>query len=257
MTIPSSEVPPGEDFGSTLEQFRRALASEVGRERLGIDIDANEAASIATDAEQSARWHAVWRTSVRDHPRTGADIIVPAPPRKVRKQRDDWQRHLPVRFNPPPGWPAPSQDWILQHIGLEMSDAWRPPGAPPYDPPGWLWWIPQEPAWTEWMTQHKRDPARVRAFAVAFGVFVGLACSLPFAGWVLGSLLAIVCAFGSGVGLMQAIASLRHFHRDPLGELHDNHTQVSERLSYGATVGDGHHIDFGDFADFGGSFDGE
>ena len=135
MTIPSSEIPPEEDFGSTLEQFRRALASEVGRERLGIDIDANEAASIAADAEQSARWHAVWRTSVRDHLRTGADIIVP--------------------------------------------------------------------------------------------------------------------------GLMQAIASLRHFHRDPLGELHDNHTQVSERLSYGATVGDGHHIDFGDFADFGGSFDGE
>jgi hypothetical protein len=182
---------------------------------------------------------------------------VPARSEQLREQKHDWQRHLPVRFNAPPGWRVPSQDWILQHIGLDMSDARRPRGAPRDDPPGWVWWIPQEPGWTAWIEMHNPRRERVRGWGVALGVFTGLAITLPFAGWALGALLAILCALGSGIGLIEAVSSLRHFRRDPLGELRDNHTQVAERLNYGAAVGDGHHVDFDDFVDLADLFDGE
>ena len=255
MTIPSPDVPTEGVFGASLEEFRSALASELGRKKLGIDISEEDAASVAADAQLSASWHKLWQLSVREYPMGAAQDRTRATAEHPRKY--DWEQQLPVRFNPPPGWPTPNQDWILQHVGLEMCDAWRPPGAPTFDPPGWLWWVPQEPAWTAWIRQHDGADDQVRGFAVAFGVCAALACSLPLVGWALGSLLAVMCAIGSGAGLARAIVSRRHFRRDPLGELRDNHTQVAQRLSYAATVGDGHHVDFADLTDFADLFDGE
>ncbi len=120
-----------------------------------------------------------------------------------------------------------------------------------------MWWIPQEPAWTTWVNSHNGAARMVRTAGTVFGVFVGLALTLSLAGWTLWLVLASICAFISGVGLLITIASDRHFRRDPLGALRDYHLQVAERLKIGAPVGDGHHIGMADFSDIGDWFDGE
>lgn len=153
----------------------------------------------------------------------------------------------------------PSQDWILTHIGLEMSDEWRPPGAPADDPPGWVWWIPQEPAWSSWI-QHYHDLGRtVRATTVAFFVCLGAALTSPVTGWVVG-IIGITAAFEVGTFLLSLRVSLRHFARDPLGELRDHHNHVAERLSEGAVIGDRPSLGLVDWCDIdvgggGGFFD--
>lgn len=38
------------------------------------------------------------------------------------------------RFNPPPGWPVPSGDWL-------PPAAWVPDPAWPPPPPGWEFWV--------------------------------------------------------------------------------------------------------------------
>jgi len=257
--IPPAAVLPHEELDMTFEQFRTALRrSAGGRRHIGLDIPDDDAAAIANDAELSAAWFRRWRIGGRASPvPDDAPAAEPSPSGHADGLIGDWQRHLPVRFNPPPGWPDPSPDWILQHIGLEMSDHWRPPGAPTDDPPGWMWWIPQEPAWTAWINSRNGAAQKMRTAGTVFGVFLGLALTLSLAGWTLWLVLASVCAFGSGVGLLLTIASDRHFRKDPLGELRDNRLQVAERLKIGAPVGDGHHIYMADFSDIGSWFDGE
>lgn len=45
---------------------------------------------------------------------------------------------MALRFNPPPGWPAPPE-------GFVPGPGWRPdPGWPP-PPPGWQLWVPADP----------------------------------------------------------------------------------------------------------------
>ena len=78
MTIPGSDVPPEDDHARSLEQFRTALASEVGRASLGIDISHEEAASILADRRLSASWYKRWQMSVREHPSGVARDVAPA-----------------------------------------------------------------------------------------------------------------------------------------------------------------------------------
>ena len=44
-----------------------------------------------------------------------------------------------MRFNPPPGWPAPPQGWT-------PPPDWNPDPTWPAPPPGWQLWLPDEPA---------------------------------------------------------------------------------------------------------------
>ncbi|HEX5858358.1 MAG TPA: hypothetical protein VFY91_09650 [Microbacterium sp.] len=166
-----------------------------------------------------------------------------------------WRRSLPLRFNPPPGWPTPGHDWILRHIGLEMCDAWRPDGAPRSDPEGWLWWVPQEPAWTAWVEQEAR---RFRMLPWLVGVFatsvVILGATLPTEG---AALLLIPAAMGSGLGAIVLVAQHRHFMKDPVGrfreedmELWRYRTSVNPSGALGSGVagdldGEGFDFDFG------------
>ncbi|GAA1968676.1 hypothetical protein GCM10009776_34730 [Microbacterium deminutum] len=255
MTIPSADGPPEERIGTTLDQFRQALTREVGRRNLGINISDERAAAIADDSELSARWYQLWLMSIRATPSPTPDTATPAPVEGAAAQTDDWQRQLPVRFNPPPGWPMPDQGWILQHIGLEMSDAWRPAGAPTDDPPGWMWWLPQNPQWTAWLEHHGKPAKRLRGFVVAAFVFLIITLAFVFAGSVAEAVLAGGFTLASATGAALTIAEVRHFRRDPLGELRDNHTQAAAQLNYGTTVRDGGFLDVADFiSDF---FDGE
>jgi hypothetical protein len=50
---------------------------------------------------------------------------------------------VPLRFNPPPGWPPPPP-------GFAPDDGWRPDPSWPPAPPGWQLWVSDEP---------ERDPA--------------------------------------------------------------------------------------------------
>jgi hypothetical protein len=50
---------------------------------------------------------------------------------------------VPMRFNPPPGWPPPPPGFI-------PDDGWRPDPSWPPAPAGWQLWVPDEP---------ERDPA--------------------------------------------------------------------------------------------------
>lgn len=252
-------VLPHIDVDMTFEQFRTALRrSAAARRHIGLDISDDDATAIAEDEERTAAWFRLWRTSARTsqrpHEEHGSEPAACEDPDALI---EDWQSRLPVRFNPPPGWPDPGQDWILRHIGLEMSDEWRPPGAPRDDPPGWLWWIPQEPAWSTWISSRDGAARMLRTAGTVFGVFLGLALTLSLAGWSLWFVLASVCAFGSGVGLLLTIASDRHFRRDPLGDLRDNHLQVAQQLKIGAPAGNVQNIGMADFSEIGGGFDGE
>jgi Domain of unknown function (DUF4190) len=42
-----------------------------------------------------------------------------------------------MRFNPPPGWPAPPE-------GFTPDPGWRPDPSWPPVPPGWQLWVPEE-----------------------------------------------------------------------------------------------------------------
>jgi HNH endonuclease len=44
-----------------------------------------------------------------------------------------------LRFNPPPGWPAPVPDWT-------PPPDWRPDPSWPQPPPGWRFWVPDAQA---------------------------------------------------------------------------------------------------------------
>lgn len=292
MATPGAEANPYSSFGTTLEQFRNAMTSHVARRNLGLGLSDEQARAIAADPVLSEAWYTSWRNGAANsspiaartddtasprfamNPGDGTDARAPLrrpdhwtesdrtpgpklPPGDPSQLIDDWQRELPVRFNRPPGWPYPSQDWILQHIGLEMSDEWRPPGAPTDDPPGWTWWIPQEPVWTAWVTSRNGAAFSLPVARAVFGVLAGLALALSLAGWSLFLIFAIMGASVSGVWLLVSMANDRHFRKDPLGELRDNHLQVAERLKIGRPVGDGHTLGMADYWDSGSWFDEE
>ncbi|GAB3239002.1 hypothetical protein [Kineosporia babensis] len=44
---------------------------------------------------------------------------------------------MALRFNPPPGWPAPPEGW-------DPPEGWQPDPAWPAAPQGWLFWVPEE-----------------------------------------------------------------------------------------------------------------
>jgi hypothetical protein len=46
---------------------------------------------------------------------------------------------VPLRFNPPPGWPAPSLSWT-------PPPGWQPDPSWPQPPPGWQFWVPDDQA---------------------------------------------------------------------------------------------------------------
>ena len=126
------------------------------------------------------------------------------------------------------------------------------PLAPPtYDPPGWLWWTPQEPGWTAWISSRSGSAKMLPAAGTVFGVCAGLTLTVSLAGFTVLLVLAGVAAFCSGVGLLLTIARDRHFRRDPLGDLRDHHLQVAERLKIAAPVRDGHNLDMADFSEVG------
>ncbi|GAA1967693.1 hypothetical protein GCM10009776_33420 [Microbacterium deminutum] len=57
MTIPSSEIPPDNDVGTTLEQFRQALTRSIARRSMGLDLTDEKADAIAADEALSASWY--------------------------------------------------------------------------------------------------------------------------------------------------------------------------------------------------------
>jgi hypothetical protein len=55
----------------------------------------------------------------------------------VKRQAAATTEPATVRFNPPPGWPLPPQEW-QPPADWEPDPLWEPP------PPGWQLWVPNE-----------------------------------------------------------------------------------------------------------------
>ena len=136
-----------------------------------------------------------------------------------------WERELPMRFNRPPGWPAPSQEWVMEHIGLPVTAYRRPPGAPASDPASWEWWIPQDPQWTTWMTARRRF---YRSLTLAFGIAFVASIAIAFAVGSEGILLAIVCAMVAGFVLLATSIQWAQFRRDPMSAIREKYVGYQE-----------------------------
>ncbi|MET0887949.1 MAG: hypothetical protein ABWX92_16045 [Mycetocola sp.] len=136
-----------------------------------------------------------------------------------------WERELPMRFNLPSGWPAPGQEWVMEHIGLPVTAYRRPPGAPPSDPAAWEWWIPQEPQWTTWMTSKRQF---YRSLTLGLGIsFVG-SVAVAFVIGSDGILLALIWAMASGFGLLATSVQWAQFRRDPMSAIREKYVGNQE-----------------------------
>jgi hypothetical protein len=95
----------------------------------------------------------------------------------------------------------------------------------------------------------------IRTTRVAFFICLGIALTSPVTGWVVAAI-AIPLTFSIGLGLLGMWLSLRHFAKDPLGELRENHNHVAARLREGVAIDRAalRLVDFCDFVD-GGDFD--
>ncbi|TFD47746.1 hypothetical protein E3T55_14380 [Cryobacterium frigoriphilum] len=57
---------------------------------------------------------------------------------------------LPLEFQQPPRWTAPTADWVAGHLGWQPAPGWTPtPDCPPA-PAGWVFWRRNEGAWEEY-----------------------------------------------------------------------------------------------------------
>ena len=141
---PSGPDEPRErELGTSLEQFRQALTRPLARVSMGLDIGDEEAELIASDESLSVLWYNKW-LEMAHTPRGRASTSGPPPavsPGTAQRDVPAWD--LPMRFNRPPGWSEPTRDWVVEHIGRDLSSYSRPPGAPLADLTGWLWWSPR------------------------------------------------------------------------------------------------------------------
>jgi hypothetical protein len=134
-------------------------------------------------------------------------------------QEADALGDLPMRFNPPPGWPVPSRDWVMEYLGLPITANRRPVGAPRFEHVGWEWWITQEPHWTAWMAEKRR---RYRVTVIFLGVALVACTAIAIsAGEHTASLIAIVCAIVAGGGLMVTSVQYAQFRRDPMSPIRE------------------------------------
>lgn len=140
-------------------------------------------------------------------------------------QEAAWERELPMRFNRPPGWPSPSQEWAMEHIGLPVTAYRRPPGAPPSSPSSWEWWIPQEPHWTAWMTAKRRF---YRTLTLCFGGALVASVAIAFVVGSAGILIAIVVGMVAGLGLLAASIQWAQFRKDPMAAIREKYVGWQE-----------------------------
>ncbi|MFC5930634.1 hypothetical protein D6T64_16435 [Cryobacterium melibiosiphilum] len=84
-------------------------------------------------------------------------------------------RLLPLEFQQPPRWPAPTGDWVAGHLGWEPAPGWTPtPDCPPA-PPGWVFWRRNEGAWEQYAHSYTAPARRsiwIGLLVLALGVIV-------------------------------------------------------------------------------------
>ena len=232
------------DGGTTLEQFRQALTRPVARMNMGIHISDEEARTILSNESLCARSYDAWLHMDREH--SGSPTVGSAQRGATQSEAGEgavW--NLPVQFNRPPGWPHPPPGWVVKNLGRDISTYRGPIGAPPADLAGWVWWIPREPAWTDWVDARTRHYKRV-LLLLSFGVVAAVGVALVAGGGV--AVVTSVVAVVAAVWLVQMTVEFRRFKRDPIGELRDANASTIARSSGGdGAVG----------TDWGGDFDGD
>ena len=134
-------------------------------------------------------------------------------------------RDLPMPFNPPPGWPVPGRDWVMEYIGLSVTPNRRPDGAPASDPERWEWWIPQEPQWTRWMAARRRF---YRALTLGFGVVLVACIATAFVVGSDGFLIVVVGAMIAGLGLLVTSVRWAQFRKDPMSPVREKYVGYQE-----------------------------
>jgi hypothetical protein len=116
-----------------------------------------------------------------------------------------------LRFVSPPGWPAPSDDWVLRNQGYQPPTGWLPPGAAPERvptaPANWQFWRPDDVGW-----RARRAPfvrSGVRALAIGWSlVALGVAFTVVSLLGILGG--GFVAMFGLVVaGVIEIIRGSR------------------------------------------------
>jgi hypothetical protein len=241
----------GADGVTTLEQFREAMTTPVARMNMGIHISDEEARTILSNESLCARYYDAWLYT--DRPPAGTPTPVGSAHGGANSEiAEDAVRNLPVQFNRPPGWPHPPPGWVMKHLGRDISTYRRPIGAPPADLAGWVWWIPREPAWTEWVDARTRHYRRA-LLLLSFGVVAAVGIALVAGGNVAGvtSVLAVVAA----IWLVQVTVKYHRFRTDPFSDLRDAHASTIARSSGGGgAAGTGWG---GDFDGDGGGGDGD
>ncbi len=58
------------------------------------------------------------------------------------------ENELPLHFNPPPGWPSPTEEWLVGHQGWEPPIGWVPLAGIVAAPQGWVFWTKNPAAWS-------------------------------------------------------------------------------------------------------------
>ncbi|GAA1968417.1 hypothetical protein [Microbacterium deminutum] len=221
---PASEDSDRDDRGdTTLEQFRLALTHDVTRRNMGLLLDDEKAAEIAADSELSASWYKLWRMGRR------AAAPSKAFEAETGTSEQGWREELPMRFNPPPGWPQPGQEWVSEYIGLSVTEYRRPPGCLMPLPADWEWWLPQEPQWSAWLNS-KRDSQRRMGITLIVVVIlcVAIAVLTATAGlWVL-PLLCTMGAIIASIGLVGTMIARRDFRRDPMSGVRARYVRAEE-----------------------------
>lgn len=218
---------PG-DRGTTLEQFRQALARPVARINMGIHLSDEEARAVLADERLCARCYDAWLHAAEA---SAGSVTNPNVAQNATTQgavEADEVRNLPVRFNRPPGWPDPPPEWVVEHLGRDISTYRRPVGAPPADLAGWVWWIPREPAWTDWIGARTRYYRRALSL-LGFGVAAALGVALAAGGSV--AVVSSVCAAVAGIWVAQLTMEFRRFRRDPMTDLREEHASTIARFT--------------------------
>ena len=146
--------------------------------------------------------------------------------------------HLPLVFHGPPGWPAPTLEWVNTHLGWQPPPGWVPVPGCPHSPPRWIFWSRNDVAWRRMARPYLR---RARFNEQAGVVLCALFGWFTAVGIVGGSnplwpvLLHLAGLITVGIKTWQARARVRQIETDLLTGVRDAAEQLkaeSDRAHY-------------------------
>lgn len=81
------------------------------------------------------------------------------------------ENELPLHFNPPAGWPSPTEEWLVGHQGWEPPIGWVPRAGIVAAPQGWVYWTKNPAVWSPLVQAFRA--ASWKSFWIGAVLFVG------------------------------------------------------------------------------------